>query len=149
MKKLVFLAVSLLALTVMVSCSSSNFSSQDQANAAFEKVYAKYASNLILDGAQTYEVRSGDTLSRIANEYYGSGKGYYFPVIMLASRDVVLDPDLIAPGMQLTIPDLDANLENPQARSNLKNFFTDVSDVYRRKDNATVHQALIDIANEL
>ena len=49
-----------------------------------------------------YEVKSGDTLSKIAKEYYGDAMKY--PVIFDANRPMLKDPDEIYPGQVLRIP---------------------------------------------
>ncbi|HEY7529475.1 MAG TPA: LysM peptidoglycan-binding domain-containing protein [Gemmatimonadota bacterium] len=53
-------------------------------------------------GARTYEVRPGDSLSRIAQRFYGDGNQW--PRIHEANRDQIKDPDLIYPGQKLVIP---------------------------------------------
>lgn len=52
--------------------------------------------------AQIYEVKSGDTLSKIAKEFYGDAMKY--PVIFEANRPMLSDPDKIYPGQALRIP---------------------------------------------
>ena len=52
--------------------------------------------------AQTYTVRAGDTLSKIAKELLGSAGDY--PRIFEANRDQLSDPDTIKPGQVLKIP---------------------------------------------
>jgi len=51
---------------------------------------------------QTYEVKSGDSLSKIAKRYYGDATKW--PRIYQANRDQISDPDLIHPGQTLKIP---------------------------------------------
>ena len=51
---------------------------------------------------QTHVVRPGDTLSKIAQEYYGDARLY--PKIFDANRDILKDPDKIQPGQKLRIP---------------------------------------------
>jgi nucleoid-associated protein YgaU len=53
--------------------------------------------------AVTYTVKSGDTLSKISKEHYGSPNE--FMRIFYANRDKLKDPDKIQAGQQLTIPD--------------------------------------------
>ncbi|QQO10048.1 LysM peptidoglycan-binding domain-containing protein [Breznakiella homolactica] len=149
MKRIVPAVTLVFAVLLAVSCATSGEFSQDDANAAFKKVYNRYRSSLILDGAKSYEVVKGDTLSAITVKYYGSDKGYYFPLIMLASSDVVLDPDLIEPGMKLSIPDLQKNLDDPEARGKMKVFFSDIAGVYNKKGNTAMEQKLLEIADSL
>lgn len=52
--------------------------------------------------AQFYEVKKGDTLSRIAKQYYGNPNKY--PVIFEANKPMLKDPNLIYPGQMLRIP---------------------------------------------
>lgn len=149
MKKIVLLAMS--AMLVLVSCASSpKENQQEQVNQAFEEVYNQYGSLLILEGAQEYNVQSGDTLSKISKKFYGQDRGYYFPLIMLASSETVLDPDTIVPGMVLIVPDLEKNLNDTSVLVNLKSFFTKIADVYKNKKTAaapTIRKELLLIAD--
>ena len=51
---------------------------------------------------QTYVVQAGDTLSKIAQRYYGDATLY--TKIFEANRDVLKDPNRIFPGQKLRIP---------------------------------------------
>ena len=53
-------------------------------------------------GAQTYEVKSGDNLSKISKQFYGDPNEYMR--IFYANRDKLNDPDKIQIGQQLVIP---------------------------------------------
>ena len=53
-------------------------------------------------GGQTYEVKSGDNLSKISKQFYGDANEYMR--IFYANRDKLNDPDKIQIGQQLTIP---------------------------------------------
>lgn len=52
--------------------------------------------------AQFYEVKSGDTLSKIAKQHYGDANKYN--AIFEANRPMLKDPDEIYPGQKLRIP---------------------------------------------
>jgi nucleoid-associated protein YgaU len=52
--------------------------------------------------AQYHIVKKGETLSKIAEGYYGDKMLY--PKIFEANRDVLSDPDKIEPGQKLRIP---------------------------------------------
>lgn len=52
-----------------------------------------------------YTVVSGDTLGKIAKEYYGNAMKY--PEIFEANKPMLKDPDLIYPGQVLRIPPLE------------------------------------------
>ena len=52
--------------------------------------------------AKTYTVKSGDTLSRIAQEHLGSA-GAYMKIFDL-NKDQLTDPDKIKPGQVLRLP---------------------------------------------
>jgi len=54
--------------------------------------------------SQFYVIQSGDSLSKIAKEFYGSGSKY--PLIFEANREVIKDPDKIYPGQTIRIPKL-------------------------------------------
>ena len=51
---------------------------------------------------RTYTVQSGDSLSKISKQFYGSPSDYM--KIFEANRDVLSDPNKIQPGQQLKIP---------------------------------------------
>jgi hypothetical protein len=53
-------------------------------------------------GGQTYEVKSGDNLSKISKQFYGDANEYMR--IFYANRDKLRDPDKIQVGQQLVIP---------------------------------------------
>lgn len=52
--------------------------------------------------AKFYEVKKGDSLSKIAKEFYGDPMKY--PAIFEANKPMLKDPDLIYPGQMLRIP---------------------------------------------
>ena len=49
-----------------------------------------------------YVIKSGDTLSKIARQYYGDANKY--PAIFEANREVIKKADLIFPGQKIRIP---------------------------------------------
>lgn len=49
-----------------------------------------------------YEVKAGDTLSKIAKQEYGDANAYM--VIFEANKDILKNPNLIHPGQKLRIP---------------------------------------------
>ena len=53
-------------------------------------------------GGQTYEVKSGDNLSKISKQFYGDANEYMR--IFYANRDTLNDPDKIQVGQKLNIP---------------------------------------------
>ena len=127
---------------------------QAKDDAAFGKVYNAYRNRLILSKASQYEVKKGDTLAHIAwafypKEKYGEYGGFYFPLIMLASSDVVLDPDQIEPGMHLTIPDIQENLDNPDSKAMLKAYLKDIASIYHKRGRIQDEKGLIELSNSL
>jgi len=54
------------------------------------------------EAKRTYTVKSGDSLSKIAQQFYGNASQY--PKIFDANRDKLNNPDKIQPGMELVIP---------------------------------------------
>ncbi|HEU4769684.1 MAG TPA: LysM peptidoglycan-binding domain-containing protein, partial [Pyrinomonadaceae bacterium] len=58
-------------------------------------------------GGQTYEVKSGDNLSKISKQFYGDADEYMR--IFYANRNQLKDPDMIQVGQKLTIPPDDDN----------------------------------------
>jgi hypothetical protein len=143
MKKLLNGFCLVLICFLAVSCASTK-SADD-----FGVVYDAYEHDLILEGATNYTVEKGDRLSAIAISKYGSANGYFFPIIMLASNDVVSDPDLIEPGMKLTIPDLQRNLNNPNAKRQIKAFLNAIAGVYDKKAKPDISRDLRALANTL
>ena len=164
-KVLVFLvvAVALIGLSCKSGPTASGASiegdvTQEKVNQALEKIYSTYFGKLDLSGAQNYTVEKGDTLTKITQKYYGgltdvgtagSSNGFYFPILMLASGNTIVDPDLIEPGMKLTIPDLKKNLANSGARKAIKNCIQDVSYVYNKKGQSSVEKGLVTLADSL
>jgi LysM repeat protein len=51
---------------------------------------------------ETYTVKAGDSLSKIAKEHLGNANAYM--AIFNANRDILTDPDKIRPGMVLKLP---------------------------------------------
>jgi nucleoid-associated protein YgaU len=128
---------------------------QERADADFERAYDTYRSKIILDGAKKYRVVRGDTLSKIALANYGAPNnyGYFFPLIMMASPEAgVGDPELIEPGMELTIPDLQKNLNNAEARAAIKTFLLDIAKIYdniNKAHSALTRANLVALSNSL
>jgi nucleoid-associated protein YgaU len=54
------------------------------------------------DATQWHVVKKGETLSKIAEEYYGDAALY--PKIFEANRDILSNPNLIKVGQKLRIP---------------------------------------------
>lgn len=70
--------------------------------ADFSDVSAGASSTTHVTG-KTYTVKKGDSLSKIAKQFYGdAGK---WKSIHIANSDKIPNPDLIHPGLELTIPD--------------------------------------------
>ena len=51
---------------------------------------------------EIYEVKSGDSLSRIAKHFYGNGN--LWKILFEANTDILKDPNKIFPGQKLKIP---------------------------------------------
>ncbi len=60
---------------------------------------------VVVPEAQFHTVASGDTLGKIAKQFYGNAMKY--PVIFEANKPMLTDPDKIYPGQVLRIPALD------------------------------------------
>lgn len=52
---------------------------------------------------KSYTVQKGDTLWKIAKQFYGKGSAW--PRIHEANKDVIKNPDVIQPGWTLRIPE--------------------------------------------
>jgi len=147
MKKVVFIAalIFIVMIVMLVLYCRTDLGDMDM---RYTKLYDAN-SGLDLTGAGTYTVKDGDTLSDISRHAYNDG--FFYPVIMLASRGVVINPDKIRPGMTLTIPDLERNLANSKSKRSMKNCLNGFANIEKNKTNP--NQALIDgfkkRANEL
>ncbi len=73
------------------------------APADFSGVTARVDTTADKVGEQSYTVQSGDTLSHIAQRFYGKASAWN--AIYQANRDQIDNPDLIRPGQVLRIPD--------------------------------------------
>jgi nucleoid-associated protein YgaU len=75
-------------------------------NPAYDDITADLSVNSSLPqpapAAEIYTVKPGDTLSKIAKQYYGNANEYMR--IFEANRDKLTDPDRIQVGQQLSIP---------------------------------------------
>jgi len=98
-----------------------------------------------LTGAVYYTVKSGDTLYDISKSFYGDG--FYYPVIVFASHGVVKNPDLIMPGMELIIPNLERNKATANSRRSIKECLNWFVEIERRK--VSPNQGLIDSFRKL
>jgi hypothetical protein len=144
MKKVVLAAMIIVSVMLVVSCKSTPKDTDEH----YRKLYDANT-GLDLTDAKSYTVKTGDTLNDISRDYYNDG--FYYPVIMLASRGVVINPDKIQPGMTLVIPDLESNKANPTSRRSMKNCLNGFAEIEKTKKNP--NQSLIDgfksRANEL
>ena len=142
MKKVVLIGALVLSALAVFACKSQPKSSEPKsAEDELKDLYARYSGDLILEGARSYTVVSGDTLTNIAaNSEYRSG--FYYPIILLASRDVVGDVDKIEPGMVLILPDLKKNLDNPKSRTNIKQFLLEVAKIEDERDRPQTAEGL-------
>ncbi|MCL2214455.1 MAG: LysM peptidoglycan-binding domain-containing protein, partial [Treponema sp.] len=110
-------------------------------------IFNRYSSNLILTNAQQYTVVSGDQMRLISERFYGNQ--LYYPLILLANRDQVVDPALINVGMVLTIPDLNANLNNPASLQSIKETYRDVAALRRAEGSTAEADSLLAFGNGL
>jgi len=143
MKRIVLTVSLIISAMLAVSCASG----PEDVNQQYEEVPAPVATpmpvpvpvpvvvtdtELDLTGAVKYKVKWGDTLAKISRRFYKDG--FYYPVIILASRDVVIkNPDKIWPGTVLTIPDLERNKANAGSRQAIKNCLTTYADLEKAK----------------
>jgi LysM repeat protein len=160
MKKLCFLCLAVLA-ALIVSCKSTPVQQQKEPEievkaesesvtieeAAFHDAYQSVLP-LIMDNAERYVVKEGDTLTKIARAKYGRGNAYFFPLIMAASKALktvdIVDPDLIEPGMELIIPNLDANRNNSEIRGRIKTLLLDITGIYTDRPETRWSLELVD-----
>jgi len=142
MKKIALTAALIISVILAASCATGP--QGEKVDAQYEEVPAPApapvlvtapvpvtATELDLTGAVKYRVKWGDTLANISKRFYKDG--FYYPVIMLASRDVVKNPDKIWPGMVLTIPDIERNKANVNYRKAIKDCLNGLADTERNK----------------
>jgi isopentenyl phosphate kinase len=148
MKKAVLSVVLIMSVLLVMSCKTTKGTGTTAVNDdTFRRIYDRYWGDLILDGAQKYTVKSGDRLVDISRSLYSNP--YYYPVIMLASKDVVVDQDKIQPGMELTIPDLQRNLDNARAKASIKGVIVDCAKVEDDRGRADTARGLREHGNSL
>lgn len=58
----------------------------------------------VAETAQEYTIKSGDSLSKIAKQFYGDAQKWN--KIYEANKDVIKDPNLIHPNQKIKIPKL-------------------------------------------
>jgi nucleoid-associated protein YgaU len=85
------------------SDTTGSSSSSSSSSADFSDVSGGASSTAPAAGAgQSYTVKSGDSLSKIAKHFYGDGNKWH--KIYEANRDKIKNPDLIHPGQEFTSP---------------------------------------------
>ena len=94
------------------------------------ETYNRHSTGVILDGAETYTVKEGDTLVSISREFYQDGS--YYPLIMMVSEEIT-DPDMIFPGMHLTVPVLRTNLDDSRAKEGINRSFADTARIEEQR----------------
>jgi len=168
MKKIVAVFATLLVSLMLFSCATPETArvsgilegevTQARVDEALSHIYELFRPRLDLTGAQEHVVVAGDTLSGIARNFFGHltnvgdagfQNGFYFPVIMMASQTHIVDPDLIEPGLSLTIIDLRRNLDNPIARAAIRESLLEVAYVYGRRGRSSEEDGLRRLANSL
>jgi hypothetical protein len=148
-KKIWVPCLAVLAVLVTVSCKSIPAEEEPvlTEEAAFNDAY-RAVLPLDLDGAERYVIKSGETLTRIAREKYGRENAFFFPLIMAASKDQktvdIADPDQIEPGMELIIPNLDVNRNNPAIRERIKTLLLKVCEIYQDRPETKWSAEMID-----
>jgi len=85
-----------------IKAVNPNWSQELVADISVDPNAAPAAKTAAAPSSRTYTVQSGDSLSKIAKEFYGS-PGEYMKIFE-ANRDVLADPNRINPGQTLRIP---------------------------------------------
>jgi LysM repeat protein len=130
-----------LAVLLVVSCKSApapeSTAIEPESTGAFVDAY-QLVLPINYEGAQNYTVVRNESLTKIALKFYGHESGYFFPLIMAASKDKqtvnIVDPDLIVPGEKLVIPDLQKNLADPATKTRIKTLLLSVAKIYENRE---------------
>jgi nucleoid-associated protein YgaU len=69
----------------------------------FSDVSGSSSSTAGAKGGRIYTIAKGDTLGKIAKQFYGDAKQW--KKIHEANKDIIKNPDLIYPGQVIKIPD--------------------------------------------
>jgi nucleoid-associated protein YgaU len=110
--------------------STGTSSVQQQTGAAGTNTGNRHQSGIILDGALSYTVMKGDTLSGIARQFYKDGSCY--PLIMMVSSGIS-DIDKIYPNMILTIPNLAVNMKDSTAKGSINRYFLQIANLEEQR----------------
>lgn len=111
-----------------------------------------------------YTVVKGDTLSQIAEKFYGSkDKAYFFPIIIAYTLDSYAkvnvgeehvavslnDPDVIEPGTTLRVPNFDEFMASSLHTMAVKPLFEKIAVQYEKKGRSGVAKLLRERAERL
>jgi LysM repeat protein len=161
MKKILFSCIVLLVALIAGSCKSVPVEQEQEQGQepeqelepipaerlAFSDAYQAVLP-LIMDKAEHYVVKKGDTLTKIARAKYSQANAFFFPLIMAASKEQktvdIVDPDLIKPGMDLVIPNLELNRDDPEIRARIKTLLVSVADIYKNRPETRWSSELVD-----
>jgi hypothetical protein len=136
MKKLFSLSLAVLVMISAVACKSTPEPAPTTEEDAFIDAY-EAVMPIIMDGAERYVVKDGDSLTKITRGRYGRGNAFFFPLIMAASKKEntveIVDPDLIEPGMELVIPKLEPNLADLAIKARIKTLLESVATIYEER----------------
>ena len=107
-----------LCLFMVVSCGSEPETKTEEPVVVDEPATVEPEKDSPLVSFKEYTVVKGDTLSQIAEKFYGNkDKAYFFPIIMVYNVDNIpsfLNPDVIEPGWVVRVPDFDEFMSSPE-----------------------------------
>jgi len=95
------------------------------------------------DKARIHRVVRGDSLMGIARKFYGEQNACCFPLISLASQNLIRDCDTITVGDYLIIPDIKTNLNANKNRREIRDFFLETAARYRVKGKTTLYKSIL------
>lgn len=73
----------------------------------FSNVQGGFSTDAEIIGERTYTIEKGDTLSSVAQRFYG--KARFWRQIHEANRDTIDNPDRIFPGQTIKLPAIDVD----------------------------------------
>jgi len=113
----------------------------------YAEVLSKCSPSINAQKAKVYQVAKGDTLLSIAKKFYGDDKGAYFPLIALASANLMSGSTELSVGHYIIIPDIDTNISASKNKKAVRKYFQDTAARYQKKETSTLAKSILSAAD--